>query len=139
MPVRAEYDNDTGALYVYLSDDAVARTEDREPQSYAVDLAEDGSIVGVEVLNLARAPKLARLAAEWHFEDRLAEAQAAVRDAIPTPPTFTATAANRIPALTSMVIIPYSAVMPFGSGLTVASQSVSMGDPALQKREPEPV
>lgn len=141
MPVRAEYDSETGALYVYLSEDAIARTEDREAQAYAVDLAEDGSVVGIEVLNLARAPGLPSLASEWGFGDRLLEAAAAVRDAIPVPPTFTASAAARIPALTSMVIPPPSmfGVLPIAGSMTVASQSVSVADPALQQREPEPV
>ncbi len=63
MPARAEYDSDAGTLYIYLRDGAIFRTEDREAEAYAVDLAEDGSVVGIEVLNLARAPGLPRLAA----------------------------------------------------------------------------
>lgn len=141
MPARAEYDSDTGAMYIYLSDDAIARTEDREAQAYAVDLAEDGSVVGIEVLNLARAPGLERLAAEWGFGDQLLEATAAMREAMPVPPAFTASAAAKIPTLTSMVITPSSmfGALPIGGGVMVASQSVSMADPALQQREPEPV
>jgi uncharacterized protein YuzE len=132
MPVRAEYDKYAGALYIYLNDAEVATTEDREAEAYAVDLAADGTVVGIEMLNLARAPRLGALAEEWGFEDRLEE----LRDAFPTPVTFTS---NSISATTSMVMVGMaaSAGVAAGQAVTVASQSLSMGDPSRQQREPE--
>lgn len=136
MAIRAEYDYEAGVLYLYLSDQEIARTEDREAEGYAVDLTEDGTAVGIEVLDPSRVPWLDVLAREWGFADRLQEARAAVARALPS----NTVASNVVQATTSMVVVgAVGANSPLWTGVGVASQSLSFGDPARQIRQAEPV
>jgi uncharacterized protein YuzE len=135
MAIRAEYDEAADALYLWLSDEAVARTEDKEGQGYAVDLTEAGDVVGIEILNAVQAPSLHDLAREWGFEDRVSEARAAMTAALPLR-TY---AMNAIQATTSMVVMGGATISSFGGGVRGPSQSISLGDPSRQLREAEPV
>lgn len=49
--MRLEYDLNVGALYISLSDGAVARTRDLDDNT-SIDLDETGGVVGIEVISL---------------------------------------------------------------------------------------
>ncbi len=49
--MRLEYDLNVGALYISLSDRAVARTRDLDDNT-SIDLDETGGVVGIEVISL---------------------------------------------------------------------------------------
>lgn len=61
--MQLEYDLDVGALYIRLSGRSVARTREVDGNTN-VDLAADGSVVGIEVISITQ---------PWPLEDILRE------------------------------------------------------------------
>jgi uncharacterized protein YuzE len=76
--VTAEYDRDADALYIRLSDHKVARTTEIDANRM-LDLDEQGSAVGLEVLSPATNLTIAPIARRYGFDDRLPEIDDAVR------------------------------------------------------------
>lgn len=59
--MRLKYDLDVGALYIRLSDQAVARTRDLDDNT-SIDLDDAGDVVGIEVISVMH---------PWALEDVL--------------------------------------------------------------------
>ncbi len=64
--MRAEYDADADALYLYLTDAEVARTVE-VGASTMVDLDASGSVVGIEVLDPDRLWPLPEILKRWEI------------------------------------------------------------------------
>lgn len=79
--IRAEYDREADALYVTLSESAVARTVEVDDHR-AVDLDADGKAVGLEVLYPIENMRITKLADNFGFAESLADIDVAVRDAL---------------------------------------------------------
>lgn len=58
--MRAEYDPEADAIYVWLEDAPYAYGEDLDPQR-RIDYAQDGTPVGIELLNVSSGVKLDHL------------------------------------------------------------------------------
>lgn len=68
--VHADYDREADALYIQLRDGEVARTIEVD-DSRILDLADDGTVVGIEVLYPAENLAIASLSREYGFEHLL--------------------------------------------------------------------
>jgi uncharacterized protein YuzE len=64
--IRLNYDLDAGALYIKLSDRAVHRTRDVDDNT-AVDVADDGSVVGIEVISVTHPWALSSVLASFQI------------------------------------------------------------------------
>jgi uncharacterized protein YuzE len=64
--MRLDYDFDADALYVRLRDGEIARTEEIDDETF-VDLASDGSLLGIEIISFQRAWPLGRIAERYEI------------------------------------------------------------------------
>lgn len=138
MEIRAEYDQEADALYVYLDDGATATTVQYD-DAVAADLDASETIVGLEILAPHRHIwALPTIADRFAFADRLGEVAAEVRRAL------TAMTAGQMIMSPMTIDVPAD---PEASGRALATEitgaviyggSLSWGTSVARSRDIEP-
>jgi uncharacterized protein YuzE len=66
--MQLSYDLNVDALYISLSDQPVARTREIDDNT-SIDLAEDGTVTGIEVISVRHPWPLASILADYGIQD----------------------------------------------------------------------
>ena len=107
--MRLEYDLNVSALYISLSDHAVARTHELDDNT-SIDFGEDGKVVGIEVISLMHRWPLSDILATYDIPaDEAAQLRAYFFPRLPAtarvPAEFAAQAPAQPPTLSTAPVL----------------------------------